>query len=852
MSEERYEIRGKIGAGGVGAVYRAFDKNLNREVALKRVLPEGGHELQGEATRQLLKEASALSSIQHPHIVTVYDAGVDHDGPYVVMELISGRTIDSLIEQGTLTWEDFREVAVQTQEALIAAQDLSLVHRDLKPGNVMISWLPSGKFQIKIVDFGLAKFSAQPSLQTIDQGDAVFGSIFFMAPEQFERVPLDQRVDMYSMGALYYYCLTGEYPFTGDSAPLVMAAHLQHLVEPLHDKRPDIPDWAADWVMWHIERDRDNRPSSARQALETLLAYERRDREAAAAAAAAMNAAAGIPARPKMPFTPASPSGPVAITAPSDLAARASAPASESPMSSTTKLNRAMTTPQPLMPPEGARPSVHSSPLSRTSLTPPITHKTGPAGAVNPGTSATPAAAPTPATASTPVSFVPLPAVAVPAASAPVSDQAAAPASMAPATAAAKPGSIMPPRGPRPGAPAAAQPAAPAAAQPAVQPAGEPAGDAGAKPKPLEVVKAKWLGLKGPQRVAAIAAAAAIVVVPCIFIFGGDSPSATQGAQTGAQTGGRQTPPKPAGAKLSQAEASELLGAALAEASAAGRQKSLASLATATGDGWDLDEFLFKESLSRSMSAEARADLLTNVLAKRSYPAGVEPLLDFANREPETAAGKAAVLAATSSADGRHFARLLDLVTKQNSLSPNAESVLGEVVSKDKEPAQLARKIVAAYQSAPTNSARQAYIRLLGRTGDASAGEVVKTALKSNEETMRLAAIAALQNWPDEKLFPLLVEAAGSQESAVVRAKAFDAAISFLQANRERTSNAELWPALVKVADSDRQKRAIITGLVNDTGTWRNALLEQFATGTHSDAIKDLADRALKKIKEGN
>lgn len=273
MSSDRYEIRGKIGQGGVGAVYRAYDTQLRREVAMKRVLQDG--ELNTEdATANLLKEATALSSVQHPHIVTVYDAGIDAEGPYVVMELINGKTLDEMVERGTLTFEDFKEVALQSQEAMIAAQDLDLVHRDLKPSNVMVSWLPSGRFQVKIVDFGLAKFSAKPSLQTIDHGDAVFGSIFFMAPEQFERTPLDRRTDMYSLGAMYYYALSGEYPFNGDTAPQVMAAHLQNKVTPLLEVRPDLPPWVCDWVMWHIRRDTDDRPESARAALEHFLAHD--------------------------------------------------------------------------------------------------------------------------------------------------------------------------------------------------------------------------------------------------------------------------------------------------------------------------------------------------------------------------------------------------------------------------------------------------------------------------------------------------------------------------------------------------------------------------------------------------
>jgi serine/threonine protein kinase len=274
MVEERYEIRGKIGQGGVGVVYKAYDTQLRREVAIKRVLAD---ELEGDydtATKNLLKEATALSSVQHPHICTVYDAGLDEDGPFVVMELINGKTLDEMVERGSLTYEDFREVAIQSQEAMIAAQELNLVHRDLKPSNVMVSWLPSGRFQIKLVDFGLAKFSAKPSLQTIDHGDAVFGSIFFMAPEQFERTPLDQRTDMYSLGAMFYYALSGNYPFDGDTAPQVMASHLQNSVIPLQQIRPDLPVWLCEWVMWHIQRDMDHRPESALLALQKFLADE--------------------------------------------------------------------------------------------------------------------------------------------------------------------------------------------------------------------------------------------------------------------------------------------------------------------------------------------------------------------------------------------------------------------------------------------------------------------------------------------------------------------------------------------------------------------------------------------------
>jgi serine/threonine protein kinase len=187
------------------------------------------------------------------------------------MELISGKTLDELIEKAPLTWPDFRELAMQTQEALIAAQELDLIHSDIKPSNLMLTWLPSGKFQVKIVDFGLATLTQSQSREELEGVEAVFGSIFFMAPEQFERVPLDARSDLYSMGCVYYQALAGVYPFDGKSGQEVMQSHLNHNVRPLQELRSDIPLWVCDWVMWHINRLPQDRPESARESLSVFL-----------------------------------------------------------------------------------------------------------------------------------------------------------------------------------------------------------------------------------------------------------------------------------------------------------------------------------------------------------------------------------------------------------------------------------------------------------------------------------------------------------------------------------------------------------------------------------------------------
>ena len=269
---DRYEIHEKIGQGGLGAVYRAKDKQLNREVAIKRLLRVEGQDKTskdlGVSPESLLDEATTLSSLQHPNIVTVYDVGLEDEGWFVVMELIKGETFDLTVERGALTENDFKSFVSQTMEALLAAHEKSIIHRDLKPSNLMVNWLPSGKFQIKILDFGLAKLGKKPSVQTTDQGDGILGSIYFMAPEQFERAELDQRTDLYAMGSIYYYALTGKYPFGGDTGPLVMASHLSGNVRHVSELRPDLPLWLTNWVMELIKRKPDDRPQSSREAYE--------------------------------------------------------------------------------------------------------------------------------------------------------------------------------------------------------------------------------------------------------------------------------------------------------------------------------------------------------------------------------------------------------------------------------------------------------------------------------------------------------------------------------------------------------------------------------------------------------
>ncbi|NOY00647.1 MAG: serine/threonine protein kinase, partial [Verrucomicrobia bacterium] len=279
--ESRYTIGKQIGKGGAGLVFKGFDTFLKRDVAIKRILdPKNATKDEVDtAARNLLSEAQTLSTLNHPNIVTVFDVGIDDQGGYVVMELLEGETLYDTVHRGVLTQEDFVAMAIQTMEALIAAHSINLIHRDLKPTNVMVVWQPSGRFHTKLLDYGLSKFSATPSVQTSNQDGTVMGSILFMAPEQFERQELDERTDLYAMGCVYYFSLCGEYPYDGENPSEVMKSHLEHRVTPLEKLRPDLAPSICQWVMWLINRDMDNRPDNARAALALLPMHPDRSHE---------------------------------------------------------------------------------------------------------------------------------------------------------------------------------------------------------------------------------------------------------------------------------------------------------------------------------------------------------------------------------------------------------------------------------------------------------------------------------------------------------------------------------------------------------------------------------------------
>ena len=266
----RYKIFEQLGVGGAGMVFKGYDTQLERYVALKRLISSEDAAKAVDEAATLRKEASALANLKHPHIVSIYDVSSDDEGLFIVMELLEGDDLAEWLARETLRLEDFKELALQTMEALLYAHSLNILHRDLKPENIKVNRLAGDRLNAKIIDFGLAKLSYSARRQTADQSGCVMGSIHYMAPEQFLRQAVDGRTDLYSIGCVFYQSLAGVRPFDGPTVQEVMDRHIQHVLRPLHELCSDIPQPFIDWTMWLINQDPANRPESAAVALEVL------------------------------------------------------------------------------------------------------------------------------------------------------------------------------------------------------------------------------------------------------------------------------------------------------------------------------------------------------------------------------------------------------------------------------------------------------------------------------------------------------------------------------------------------------------------------------------------------------
>jgi len=281
-----YQITGSLGAGGMGEVYRARDTRLGREVAVK-VLPEGVASSPDRLAR-FEREARAVAGLNHPNIVTLHSVEEEEGVRFLTMELVDGQSLDQVVTSGGLPLSRVLELAIPLANALVAAHERGVVHRDLKPGNVMVThdgW-------VKVLDFGLAKVAAEEARDPgatvgatagpISGVGQVVGTVPYMAPEQIRGETVDARSDLFALGIMLYELATGRRPFMGATPADISSAILRDVPAPLSSVRADLPRDLNRIVTRCLEKNPRDRFQTARDVYNELKYLER---EASAAAA---------------------------------------------------------------------------------------------------------------------------------------------------------------------------------------------------------------------------------------------------------------------------------------------------------------------------------------------------------------------------------------------------------------------------------------------------------------------------------------------------------------------------------------------------------------------------------------
>jgi len=263
----RYALKYTIGEGGLGTVYAAHDPLLSRLIAIKTLhvdLPLADRE---QFNALFLNEAKAAGSLNHPHIVTVYDAGTSEQGTYIAMELLRGKDLRQLLAMG---WKPTPAQAAlivrRVADALSYAHHKGVIHRDIKPANIFMV----GRTQPRVLDFGIARIRQAESLVQRDDEQSRFqeivgGSPYYMAPEQVRHQPVDRRVDVYALGVVLFELLTFRRAFAGNSLEEIAEAVLDKPVPLVHEVNPDVPVALSEIVASAMHRDAEQRTRSARR-----------------------------------------------------------------------------------------------------------------------------------------------------------------------------------------------------------------------------------------------------------------------------------------------------------------------------------------------------------------------------------------------------------------------------------------------------------------------------------------------------------------------------------------------------------------------------------------------------------
>src|SRR5262245_21217573 len=267
---DRYEITGELGRGGMGVVYRARDPLLNRDVAVK-VIPPSLLSTDGEQRFQ--REAQLVAQMDHPAIVPVHDFGRHETSLFFVMPLVQGANLHSFLQSSVLLG-DVLDVGIQVAEALDYSHRRGVVHRDIKPDNIMVS-RDGGIVRTRVMDFGLARAATEARLT---KSGAMVGTLYYLSPEQVMAREVDGRTDVYSLGTVLYECVLGSPPFSGDTqAVLYRIAH--ELPQPPRSLGAEIDEELEQVVLSCLSKEPARRPQTAGELAEALKRYRSRLRE---------------------------------------------------------------------------------------------------------------------------------------------------------------------------------------------------------------------------------------------------------------------------------------------------------------------------------------------------------------------------------------------------------------------------------------------------------------------------------------------------------------------------------------------------------------------------------------------